>query len=196
MEIKEFIKYILENKLMIFKLAVISAVTILIVTSLIPKSYERTAYVHVPYEYDSRQINEIVELIKANKNNDDWLVASVVKNTNLIKFRFKGDNKDSLIKKSDEYLYDKITYLSEDYNNKIKEIENAKRINRQLEYSLLQKNENNDNVQEGRFYIEYIDDKENQSEFPPAMYKLAGIVILVGCIFSFLVMSIRYIAKI
>lgn len=196
MEIKEFIKYILENKLMIFKLAVISAVTILIVTSLIPKSYERTAYVHVPYEYDSRQINEIVELIKANKNNDDWLVASVVKNTNLIKFRFKGDNKDSLIKKSDEYLYDKITYLSEDYNNKIKEIENAKRINRQLEYSLLQKNENNDNVQEGRFYIEYIDDKENQSEFPPAMYKLAGIAILVGCIFSFLVMSIRYIAKI
>lgn len=196
MEIKEFIKYILENKLMIFKLAVISAVTILIVTSLIPKSYERTAYVHVPYEYDSRQINEIVELIKANKNNDDWVLASVVKNTNLIKLRFKGDNKDSLIKKSDEYLYDKITYLSEDYNNKIKEIENAKRINRQLEYSLLQKNENNDNVQEGRFYIEYIDDKENQSEFPPAMYKLAGIAILVGCIFSFLVMSIRYIAKI
>lgn len=196
MEIKEFIKYILENKLMIFKLAVISAVTILIVTSLIPKSYERTAYVHVPYEYDSRQINEIVELIKANKNNDDWVLASVVKNTNLIKLRFKGDNKDSLIKKSDEYLYDKITYLSEDYNNKIKEIENAKRINRQLEYSLLQKNENNDNVQEGRFYIEYIDDKENQSEFPPAMYKLAAIAILVGCIFSFLVMSIRYVAKI
>lgn len=196
MEIKNFIKYIAENKLWILKLAIMSSVTILLVAFCVPKSYERTVYMHIPYEYESRQINEIVELIKADKDNDDWVLASVVKNTNLIKLRFKGDNKDSLIKKSDEYLYDKITYLSEDYNNKIKEIENAKRINRQLEYSLLQKNENNDNVQEGRFYIEYIDDKENQSEFPPAMYKLAGIAILVGCIFSFLVMSIRYIAKI
>lgn len=195
MEIKNFIKYIVENKFMALKLAVISTLTILIGISLIPKSYERTAYMHVPYEYDSRQINEIVELLKADKDNDNWVLASVVKNTNLIKFRFKGDDKNSLITKSDEYLYDKMTYLSEDYKNKIKEIENTKKINRQLEYSILLKNENNDNVQESRFSIEYIDDKDNQSEFPPSMYKLVGIAIVVGCIFSFLVMSIRYVVK-
>lgn len=208
---RKFIFYLFVQKKIILLTVVVCLIFVVGGSKLITPTYERKVILRLPY--NSTELSNIIsttEIINAEKTNNYWIQASGIRNTNLIKLVFKGENKNDLQNKSEQYLKNEIPNIKRICDKNIKDDENGKLlkiINNKLDLLLIRQegiSENDieslksdiSNLLDSEISIEYDDKVLDMPSFPPSLKTQLIFAVIVGLIISFLIVSLKYIKRV